>query len=126
MNEGNFIRILYSNHLATLNGIYLFFSFQGISCEKYYNKYKCVFTIENHKERVQKIQKIEEKILIKMEGLNKIPQYKIYEQLKYGYIKVFQEIQEKPETQFLLKISGIWENATHYGLTYKFVPIHSG
>ena len=39
MNDGNFIRILYSNELFVLNGIYLIFSINSMNVEKYYNKY---------------------------------------------------------------------------------------
>ena len=38
MNEGNFIRILYSTHNVTLNGIYLLVHINDITCDKYYNK----------------------------------------------------------------------------------------
>ena len=49
MNDGNFIRILYSNNNFTLNGIYLLITLNDISCDKYYTKYKCNFndTITN-------------------------------------------------------------------------------
>ena len=43
MNEGNFIRILYSTYNVVLNGIYLLISLDDINCDKYYNKYKCNF-----------------------------------------------------------------------------------
>ena len=40
MNEGNFIRILYSTNNFVLNGIYLIVTFNDILCEKYYSKYR--------------------------------------------------------------------------------------
>jgi hypothetical protein len=39
MNEGNFVRILYSNSLFVLNGISLLIPLHDINIEKYYNKY---------------------------------------------------------------------------------------
>jgi len=53
----------------------------------------------------------------------KYPQYKIYEQLKNGNIKLFSESFDKITNKFLLKIAGIWETDTEYGLTYKFLNI---
>jgi len=125
MNDGNFIRILYSAGNFTLNGIYLFITLNDVECDKYYNKYKCNFNIHKHKDLVEKIKTIEENILKKFEYIfyNKFPQYKIYEQLKNGYIKVFQEILNKSSVNFILKISGIWELNSSFGLTYKFIHI---
>jgi hypothetical protein len=121
MNDGNFFRIFYSNHLFTLNGIYLLIPFNDFYLEKYYNKYKCNFNGNAYMETINKIKQIEELILSKIEIKNKLAQYKIYGQLKCNYVKVFQEKQINPGSNLILKISGIWENATHYGITYKFM-----
>jgi hypothetical protein len=123
MNEGNFIRILYSTPTITLNGIYLFILLNEVSSEKYYNKNKCTFSINSHKELIEKIKVIEEKILKKIEINNKIPQFKIFEQLNNGNIKFFCDSISKSNNSFILKISGIWETQTNYGLTYKFTKI---
>jgi len=126
MIEGNFIRILYSTNNFSLNGIYLFITLKDIVCDKYYNKYKCNFNVNNHKDLIEKIKLIEENILKKLENVfyNKFPQYKINEQLKNGYIKIFQEIQNKSNVSFILKISGVWEINSSFGLTYKFIKIN--
>ena len=55
---------------------------------------------------------------------DKIPQYKITEQLKSGNIKFFSENIDKINHYFMLKISGIWETDLCYGITYKFVKIN--
>jgi hypothetical protein len=123
MNEGTFIRILYSTNNIVLNGIYLLIILNDISCEKYYNKYKCNFNITAHKDMIDSLKMIEEDILKKIEIKNKIPQLKIHEQLKNGNIKLFHEINNKVPSSFILKISGIWETYLNYGLTYKFIKI---
>ena len=123
MTEGKFIRILYSNDHITLNGVYIVINLNDILCEKYYNKYKCVFNIINHKEIIDNLKSIEEEILKKYE-INKIPSYKIYEQIKTGYIKIFSDITNSKNHSFILKISGIWETQYNYGLTYKFIKIN--
>jgi hypothetical protein len=124
MNDGNFIRILYSSINFTLNGIYLLINIHDITCEKYYMKYKCTFNVFNHKDMIDNLKVIEEDILKKYEIKDKVAQFKIYEQLKNGNIKFFSEISNKSSASFILKISGIWETHTSYGLTYKFIKVN--
>jgi hypothetical protein len=124
MNEGNFIRILYSTHNFILNGIYLLITFNEISCEKYYTKYRCCFNVNAHIDIINNLKIIEENILKKYENINKLPQYKIYEQLRNGNLKIFTDIGNKTICSFILKISGIWETEDKYGLTYKFIKIN--
>jgi hypothetical protein len=125
MSDGLFIRILYSTSLFVLNGVNLFILLNDISIEKYYNKYKCSFNPANHKEMIESIKVIEENLLKSVNIKNKIPQFKIYEQLKNGNIKIFSENIEKINNGlFMLKISGIWETEFHYGITYKFAKIN--
>jgi len=125
MNDGNFIRILYSTHNFILNGIYLLITLNDIICEKYYAKFRCCFNIETHANVINDIKNVEEDILKKYNFINKVPQYKIYEQLKNGNIKIFFDIGNKQSSSFVLKISGIWETEDKYGLTYKFIKVNS-
>jgi len=124
MNDGSFIRILYSTPLFTLNGIYLLINLHDITCEKYYMKYKCSFNYSAHKDIIDNIKVIEDDILKKYEIKDKTPQYKIFEQLRNGNIKIFSEVSNKSISYFILKISGIWETQYNYGLTYKFIKIN--
>ena len=124
MNEGKFIRILYSTHNFILNGIYLLITFNDISCEKYYTKYRCCFNVNSHIDTINNLKIIEDDILKKYENINKLPQYKIYEQLRNGNLKIFTDIGNKTICSFILKISGIWETEDKYGLTYKFIKIN--
>jgi len=132
INDGNFIRILYSTPLFILNGIYLCFSLKILSVEKYYNKLKCNFYIPDYFTVIEKCKRIEEDILEKA-NIHKVAQYKVYEQMKNGNIKIFNtetnpeenknknknEITINETNHFVLKISGIWESELHYGLTFK-------
>jgi len=122
MNDGNFIRLLYSNNIMVVNGVYLLINMTDISCEKYYHKFKCSFNIQQHKELIENLKLLEEGILKKYKT-NKIPSHKIYEQIKCGYIKIFSYTPNNSNCQFILKISGIWETQNSYGLTYKFLQI---
>jgi hypothetical protein len=124
MSDGLFIRILYSTPLFVLNGVNLLIMLNDIVIEKYYNKYKCIFNPISHREIIENIKIIEENLLKNVNIKNKIPQFKIFEQLKNGNIKIFSENIEKISNGFfMLKISGIWETEFHYGITYKFTKI---
>uniref|UniRef100_A0A6C0AZ47 Uncharacterized protein n=1 Tax=viral metagenome TaxID=1070528 RepID=A0A6C0AZ47_9ZZZZ len=125
MNEGYFIRILYSTPLFVMSGISLFLSFNDVIVDKYYNKYKCTYNPVNHKSMIDNIKDIEETLLKNVTIKNKIPQYKIVEQLRSGNIKFFSETIDKTNNLFMLKISGIWETDYYYGITYKFVKINN-
>ena len=118
--DGTFTRIIYSTPIFILNGISLLIPLNDIYIEKYYNKYKCSFNVNSHLELIESIKSIEENILKIVNIKNKIPQFKIYEQIKSGYIKVFSDVTNRQNSSFILKISGIWETQHNYGLTYKF------
>lgn len=129
MNEAKFIRILYSSPHFILNGIYLYIPLQDVVIEKYYNKYKCVFNIHDNRLLIEKLKVIEETILQKSNIKNKIPTFKIYEQMINGNIKIFNFFppSSPPSTEtnsFVIKISGIWETETNYGLTFKFSKLY--
>jgi hypothetical protein len=123
MNDGYFIRIIYSTPLFILNGIYLSININHLTIEKYYNKFKCSFDINTYKDLIDKIYVIEDNIIKKINIKGKIPQYKIHDQLKNGNIKIFSENIDKINNIFLLKIAGIWETDMYYGLTYKFIKL---
>lgn len=119
INDGNFIRIMYSNDIISFNGIYILVNLKNVICEKFYNKYKYSFDINDNKETINGLKIIEENILKKYYS-DKIPSYKIYDLLHLGYIKIYDYIENKSNFNIILKISGIWENDINYGLTYKF------
>jgi hypothetical protein len=125
MNDGNFIRILYSTPYIVLNGIYLLIQLNDITLEKYYNKNKCNFNINTHTNLIDSLKNIEENILKKLTFVNKQPQFKVFEQIKNGNIKIFGDFVSKQNNLFILKISGIWETQQSYGLTYKFIKINN-
>jgi hypothetical protein len=139
INEGKFIRIIYSTQQFILNGIYLLIYIKNVSYEKYYNKYKYNFNIISNTEIINNIFNIENTLLKKINIQNKTPVFKISEQLKNGNLKIFtnndeinddvndtyfyEKINEK-NNMFLLRISGIWETDLYYGITYKFTKIN--
>jgi len=127
LSHGNFIRIIYSTHSFSLNGIFIYFTLNNYNNDVYYNKYKITFNVNTNIELIDNIRKIERVILDKYPFYNKSPQYKIYEHLLSGNLKIINDdFGNTPESNgsFVLKISGLWENESNIGLTYKFLNIN--
>ena len=125
MEDSRFIRIIYSNEWFVLNAVYLAFEFnESLTREPYYNKFKYSFDINSNAKLINNIKTIEGSILKKI-NLKKTPQYQISDQLVGGNIKLFGISLAGQNREFILKISGIWETETNYGLTYKFINSQS-
>jgi hypothetical protein len=124
VKNGHFIRIIYSNDFVSFNGIYLLLDIAYTIGSIYYNKVKFNFDTLKHNDILTKIQNIEINLLSKLDIINKTPQYNIYDSIKNGYIKIIIENSyKKDHKNIVLKIAGVWETNTEYGLTYKFVTI---
>ena len=129
VENSNFIGINYSTNYVTLNNIQFIFSLDNSVIETYFNKYKCDFNLTtNNNLMVQNICNVEKFILDKYKPYtNSKPCYKLYDQLSTNNrIKISHYLEKKLENcshkkgQFVLKISGLWENKDEYGIIYKF------
>jgi hypothetical protein len=132
-----------------LNGICLEFTLPIVYVDKSFNKFKCNFDKQLNHTLIQAICKAEYDILAKSseKNTNKIPIYRISDQLRNGVIKVINlssptNIQgsvansnstnsnstnsNSNSKKFIIKISGIWSNDLEYGLTYKFTQCGNG
>ena len=121
MNNGNFIKILYYSPLFKLNAIYL-----KINITNYLNKNNIyrnnyIFNPYSYVDLIEKIKNIEIEILSKLEIVDKIPEYDLASKIASGNIKIMTDIIEEKFDNFIIKISGIWENKNYYGLNYKFI-----
>jgi hypothetical protein len=117
IENGYFIKLIYSTMYFSLNGIYLHIPFIDIKIDNGYNKNKGYFDTQLNKNIMEKLQNIEINILNKM-NTDKRPVYKIYDNLKNGNFKIYYN--DCLDTNIILKISGIWISGDKYGLTYKF------
>jgi len=125
IKDGYFIRIIYSNELFSLNGIYINIDFVFTYIEKYYNKIRCLFDINININRhfMGLIKNVEYNILKKVDIKNKTPQYKLYDQIKSGEIKIYDDNVNANYNKIVLKITGVWETSNQYGITYKFYRV---
>lgn len=125
IDNSSFIRIIYSTKNVMLNGIIITTPFIKFTINKYFNKWRCNYLVNENKDLIQDLYSIEQEILQKVNIKHKTPCYKINEQLTNGFVKIFLE-ESKNENflnnnHILLKISGIWVSEEEYGITYKFL-----
>ena len=132
IDNSMFIKIIYSNNLIVMNGIYLNLNLTISKSEVYFKKIKYTFDVTNiyNNNLLSKLYRIESSILDKYLG-NKIKskRFVIHDTLKNGIIKLFPNnstnlshytgINNNTDYNFVLKISGMWENMSEVGLTYK-------
>jgi len=126
MDNSYFIRIGYSNSLVKLNGIYVELTLKPKSVEKYFNKSKYFYDFMENESELNKIISIEESILNKLHYDRYMKKtYKVKEQLMTNNIRVFcnNEDNQIITNKILVKISGIWETESSFGLTFKFFNI---
>ncbi len=121
MKNGNFIKILYFTPSFKLNAIYLKINIINYLNENNIYRNNYIFNPFLHEELIEKIKNIEIEILSKSGIVHKIPECELYKKLMSGNIKIMTDIIEEKFDNFIIKISGIWENGNHYGLNYKFI-----
>ena len=118
INNSFFIKILYSNSLFTMNGLYLYIPLEIDNIKSLHNnKYKYFFNYKKNTNVIQDLLRIEELLLQKFNS-NKYKRYICKEQLQNGYIITNKNIKT---SNFIIKISGIWEADNTYGLSFKFI-----
>jgi len=146
INETNFIRFIYSSNIFSLQGICISFELSTLSFEllqNQHNKFKCIYSISENNHIIQSIKELEYNLLKQVYfhnfHINKIPNYKLYENFQNGEIKLFKPINLccpfdsikkidkdcssiKINTHtIIIKISGIWSSNDYFGLTYKLL-----
>lgn len=128
IDDSKFIRIIYSNNIFTINTVYITFNLNISQIENYFNKHKFVFNVKQNTKPINQLKSIEESILDKVFINNKNPVFRLYEQVNSGNLKLFKDNLKLHKinsvNEFIIKISGIWENEYEYGITYKFVDMN--
>ena len=129
MTNSNFIRLVYSDGVMALNGIHVIARLHPLRIEQYFNKYKCTIDLKKSAREAQAISTLEQMVLDQAGIRGKVPVKRITEQLQQGHFKLFSEAHRSPHSAsraqhvLVLKMSGIWETATEYGVTHKFIEL---
>ena len=125
--HGTFSHVMYSNELFITKFINYLFR-MNVNINRFYNAFVCNFNPNQNS--LLKIKYLEHCILSNYKYTmiipdNKLPQYKITTILNSGNIKLFtphnDKITKTGDVDFCLKIIGIWESHTEYGIIYKIV-----
>ena len=127
--EGTFTKIIYSTDNIVMNGIYLLIPFNEYIYDKSYSRI-ALKNNKNNKECIDFITDYEHYILSYFKHINnckKTQQCLLKEQLNSFSFKIYKENNtDNTDNNYIkgdivLKISGIWENKTDFGLTYKIL-----
>jgi len=105
IENGLFNRLIYSDLLMSLNGLYI--SFEENDREKM-----------SQKEIIDMLIELEKIIIFKIDINYKTCQYKIRDYLKHMNSRYVEDFKIN---KYILKISGIWETQQEYGITFKFL-----
>ena len=151
--NSKYYKIIYSNNLFSLNGIFVDFNLKNSSIHLKNNNIDINYKDNNI--LIQKIKLLERTLLDKLVNINKKPTYKLNDLLNTNCIK-YNQIENSSvycnKKQFsnffdiscenlydniyinnyndnyynileniVLKISGIWESNSNYGITFKFI-----
>jgi hypothetical protein len=133
--DGNFTKLLYSNELFVMNGLYLLFPIEHNGPEKIMNKTQIRFSpySQQNNSIVQEFARVERKILEyykQTRGANKKLSNLLHRQMASGIMKTTREFPNQPYSteynnfQYVIKISGVWETREEIGLTYKLFEVH--
>jgi hypothetical protein len=111
MANSQFIKLIYSTEDLILNGLYILMNINISSKESYFKKMKYNFDLNNNRDLLNNIFRIEKEILNNYNHSNKIQKLNIYESLNTSSLKIYPSSDSnKPPNNFILKISGVWEN----------------
>jgi len=128
--DGTFSKIIYSNQYFSLNSIYFTFVIDIQTIEKQMNKYIMKYNPYSiiNSQLIQELSKIEYRIIEyfkQINSINKRTNCILNKQLLTGNLKIYKDYNlskiNKNPPQYIIKISGIWENNNEIGITYKII-----
>jgi len=123
--DGKFTKLLYSDNCITTNGISIMIPFHNAILDKTYNKTMLKFQTTHHvnAKLSNQLAWIERCILdsYKQTTNTKYITTTLNDHIKNGNVKIYRDSNAINVNHVILKISGIWEDSTHIGLTYKFM-----
>ena len=127
ITNGLFTKIIYSNSIFTMAGLFFYFPINVTNINNNYNRIFINFDIKDdlNNQIINYLSGIESKLLSMYNFLkNKEFKFLLKEQLQSGYIKIHSCNNEiDTDSKYIVKISGIWENEKNIGITYKIVTI---
>jgi hypothetical protein len=131
--DGTFSKIIYSDNLFIMNGLFFEFPLQlNVETAQHVFNKQCVY-FNSHLQKnllcITKISEIENSILNyykKANGLDKKNNLLLTTQLYNGFFKIYKDnthASNNGTKKYILKISGLWETRNEIGITYKFAEV---
>ena len=123
INDGLFIRLIYSDEHFTTLGINVSFDIRLNNIFRSYGKYKCNFDNSINSDIIEKLYKLEA-LILSNHNSSKTRVSKLYETIKSGRMIIMNHLEQNYNSNmFILKIYGLWETETEIGLTYKIIGV---
>jgi hypothetical protein len=117
--EGYFTKILFTNSFMTMNGIFFQLPIKKLNYSK--SPYFLQFDQGCHKDLINQMSVIEKQLIqyyMSFYKVQKTPVYALKNQLQNGSIKYYKN---SVGGLLYIKISGIWENHSEVGITFKII-----
>ena len=130
--DGIFTKMIYSDKLLSMNGIYLNFPLElNLNQNPYNNKNVFFYSYtKNNDNYIKELSNLETNIINYYKyfyNVNKENSMVLKKQLQSGFFKLYrQQTNEKKNgnVKFVLKISGIWETKNEIGITFKLLEMY--
>lgn len=128
MKNSTFTKFMYSDETCMLNSLFLEIPLSAgamVAETTAPHKWRYCLSPAAAAEAAALFAPLEQTILTAYNPRGKIPAHKLTEVLSGGnlYANLLGAAAAAAEPRLFVKIFGLWENATEYGLTYKFVTI---
>lgn len=117
--EGYFTKIIFTNSFMTMNGVFLQLPITKLNYSK--SLYFLQFDPVCHKDIINQLSIIEKQLIqyyMLFYNVQKTPVYSLKNQLQNGSIKYYKNF---VGGLLYIKISGIWENLSEVGITFKII-----
>ena len=130
--DGIFTKMIYSDKLLSMNGIYLSFPLElNLNQNTYNNKNVFFYSYtRNNDNYIKELSNIETNIINYYKyfyNVNKENSMVLKKQLQSGFFKLYREQTNEKKNgnvKFVLKISGIWETKNEIGITFKLLEMY--
>jgi len=124
--DGKFTKITNSDEFFSTNGVYVHTPFILTIIDRQSNKTFLKFPIGNKQNAklITGLSQMEQSILEYYKHLlnsNKQIVLSLSDNMKNGCVKLYRECFQSDSNNYIIKISGVWEDHTRIGLTFKFL-----
>lgn len=124
--DGKFTKITNSDELFATNGVYIHTPLCSTTVDRQSSKTLLKFPVSNKQNMklISGLSQIEQSILEYYKHLlnnNKQIVLSLSDNMKNGYVKLYRECFQNSSNNYVIKISGVWEDQNRIGLTFKFL-----